>query len=190
MEKVLMNESHTVSMSTDKDEAMMISEPCRKHECKSHVFALEFLEQLQINTDVLCPQCGSEFAHESALNLHIEKVHHLKVQVRTFLSLFIVFSLFGKAQLEFIKKNFDEYTKTKSLSKLDKEREQCKCQYFCSVDGCKFNVNSARKRSLPTFHSLKNHYVRIHGARRFYCRKPECGRKFSIKSEMERHEKK
>jgi predicted Zn-ribbon and HTH transcriptional regulator len=79
-----MSEDQSASSSTDKDEPL-ISEPCRKHECKSHVFPLEFLEKLQINTNVLCPQCGSEFAQESALNLHIEKVHHLKVQVNTVL---------------------------------------------------------------------------------------------------------
>jgi hypothetical protein len=84
-----MQEELNSSSSSEKNEPI-ISEPGCKHQCKSHVFSLEFLEQLQINTDVLCPQCGSVFAHESALSLHIEKVHHLKVQVRIALFLYLL----------------------------------------------------------------------------------------------------
>ena len=51
---------------------------------------------------------------------------------------------------------------------------------------CKFYYDS--EKYLPTFHSLKNHFIRIHGEKNYACKK--CSRSFSIKSEMERHEEK
>lgn len=78
----------------------------------------------------------------------------------------------------------NEFTITKAKSKSQKVQENCECKYYCPVTGCKFVIGS--DRSLPTFHSLKNHFIRIHGERSYACSK--CKRSFSIRSEMERHE--
>jgi hypothetical protein len=86
-----------------------------KHECKSHVFSLEFLRQLEINTDVVCAFCGEIFSQDSALRFHSEKVHGTTLP---------------------FEKKFDEYTKTKSMSKSDKIKKNCSCKYFCSVENC------------------------------------------------------
>ena len=141
-----------------------------KHECKSFVYSIEFLNNLKIITDIECSICKETFPQESALRLHFEKVH-------------------GKAYSMYMEES-GEYTKTKSMSKLDKEKKKCECKYFCSINGCKFNKNSANNKSLPTFHSLKNHFIRVHGEKRFSCSKNWCEKQFAIKSEMKRHEKK
>ena len=140
-----------------------------KHKCKSIKYSLEFLNRLKINTDVECSICKETFSQESALKLHFKKVHGK------------VFTMSMEV--------YDEYSKTKSMSKLDKEKEKCDCKYFCSFHGCKFNMNSAKNKNLPTFHSLKNHFIRVHGEKHYACSKPQCHRKFAIKSEMKRHEK-
>jgi hypothetical protein len=146
----------------------MDSTTIAKHECKSHVFSLEFLRQLEINTDVKCDFCDEIFSQDSALKFHSEKVHGITLAA---------------------KKGFDEYTKTKSMSKSDKMKQNCIGKYFCSVENCKFHIISSKKQSLPTFHSLKNHFIRIHGEKRYTCPKPQCDKRFAIKSEMKRHEK-
>ena len=76
---------------------------------------------------------------------------------------------------------------TKPMTKTQKLNENCNCKYYCPIQNCKFNFNEA-KRSLPSFHSLKNHFIRMHGNKKFKCSK--CLKSFSIKSEMERHESK
>jgi len=148
-------------------DAFLSNQMIVKHECKSHVFDLDFLRQLEINTDVKCAFCDETFSQDSALKFHSEKVH-------------------GMTQA--VNKGFDEYTKTKSMSKSDKLKMNCNCKYFCSIENCKFHINSAKKHSLPTFHSLKNHFIRIHGERRFSCSKHGCDKQFAIKSEKIRHE--
>ena len=70
------------------------------------------------------------------------------------------------------------------MSKSQKIKENCECKYHCPKAECKYNING--DRSLPTFHSLKNHFIRMHGIKSFKCAK--CFKEFSIKSEMERHE--
>lgn len=82
------------------------------------------------------------------------------------------------------KKPANELVLTRAKSKSQKLLENCSCKYYCPVENCKFYFGS--DKYLPTFHSLKNHFIRIHGVKTFSCSK--CQRSFSIKSEMERHE--
>lgn len=71
------------------------------------------------------------------------------------------------------------------MSKKTKEFKNCKCEYYCPVSKCKYGLLG--KTSLPTFHSLKVHFIRIHGDKKHSCRR--CSKSFSIKSELERHER-
>ena len=72
------------------------------------------------------------------------------------------------------------------MSKKTKLEENCKCEYYCPHEDCKYGLKG--KRTLPTFHSLKVHFIRIHGEKKYACNR--CNKNFSIKSEMERHQKK
>lgn len=140
-----------------------INQTKTSHNCTAICPSLEFLQNEKIVTNVVCtvPNCDEIFSNQSNLNFHIEKVHKIKQ---------------GKQPNELII--------TKAKSKSQKIQENCSCKYYCPVVACKFHYGS--DRYLPTFHSLKNHFIRIHGTKSYACSK--CDRPFSIKSEMERHE--
>lgn len=148
-----------------------------KHKCKIIAPTIEYLNNEKILTDLLCtvPHCNEIFSNISALNLHLNKVHKLESIVKT--------------------SNDDDnsldlgYLKTKTLTRAQRSVEQCNCKYYCPANNCKYNqkINNGA-RHLPTFHSLKVHFIRIHGEKPYACCK--CSRKFSIKSEMSRHQEK
>lgn len=133
------------------------------HVCTSICPSLEFLRNEKIVTNVECtvPNCGEIFQNQSNLNFHLEKVHRVKLNKKT-----------------------NELLITRARSKSQKILENCNCKYYCPIPMCKFYYDS--EKYLPTFHSLKNHFIRIHGEKNYACKK--CSRSFSIKSEMERHE--
>ncbi|CAF1063295.1 unnamed protein product [Brachionus calyciflorus] len=131
----------------------------KKHECSIICPSIEYLQNAEIITNVTCDECGETFSQISALNLHLEKVHRI-----------------------FKNNEKEEILCTRAMSKSQKIKENCDCKYHCPKEGCKYNG----ERFLPTFHSLKNHFIRMHAAKSFKCVK--CYKEFSIKSEMERHE--
>jgi hypothetical protein len=141
----------------------------KKHVCSIICPDLDFLNKVEIITDVVCPvpNCDEIFSQVSALNFHLEKVHRIQQQQQN---------------------KIDQLIVTKPMSKEQKLNENCDCKYFCPIPDCKFSIINDKQRFLPTFHSLKNHYIRIHGNKKFKCSK--CSKSFSIKSEMERHETK
>ncbi len=72
---------------------------------------------------------------------------------------------------------------TRAKSKSQKLEDNCNCKYYCPVQKCKFYIGS--QCYLPTYHSLKNHFIRMHGKKSYNCLK--CNKIFAIKSEMRRH---
>lgn len=142
-----------------------------RHTCEIITPTIDYLNNSQILTDLLCtvPNCNEIFSNISALNLHLKKVHK------------IISSTISNTSTCFNKLN------TKTRTRAQKLIENCKCKYYCPAINCKYNINiNNGERYLPTFHSLKVHYIRIHGKKTYECSK--CSRKFSIKSEMCRHE--
>lgn len=133
------------------------------HVCSSICPSLQFLKNEKIITNVSCivPNCDEIFLNQSNLNFHLEKVHKIKLEKQT-----------------------NELILTRARSKSQKIQDNCSCKYYCPVVNCKFYNGS--DRYLPTFHSLKNHFIRMHGEKSYPCSK--CKKAFSIKSEMERHE--
>lgn len=70
----------------------------KNHICTVICPSLEFLNKVEIITNVVCSveNCDEVFSHQSALNLHLEKVHRLKTQkVLNFLNTYSL-SLFEK----------------------------------------------------------------------------------------------
>ena len=136
----------------------------KSHKCQIVCPSYDFLSKTRIITDVVCsvPNCDEIFSHESAMKLHMEKVHKLHQH-----------------------SEIDPIVVTKAKSKQQKLSDNCTCKYYCPVENCKFSLDQIEK-SLPTFHSLKNHFIRIHGNKEHCCL--VCNKGFSIKSEKERHE--
>jgi hypothetical protein len=144
------------------------------HKCQIITPTIDYLNNQQILTDVLCsvPNCNEIFSNISALNLHLKKVHKLE-------------TIISKNTTEFDLKYLNTTTRTRAQRLI----ENCECKYYCPANNCKYNYKIGNgARYLPTFHSLKIHYIRIHGEKTYSCSK--CSRKFSIKSEMCRHEEK
>ena len=162
----------------------------KTHKCSIICPSLEYLSKAKINTNVICtvPNCGEFFSQESALRLHLKKVHRLDTQV-SYLNAIKLCSFFPN-KFKHFKEKIDDLIVTKARSRLQKLNENCDCKYYCPVEKCKFNLISTTSSTkfLPTFHSLKNHFIRMHGNKEFKC--ANCSKKFSIKSEMERHESK
>ena len=158
----------------DDDEHQQQSQ--QKHKCQIITPTIEYLNNEQILTDILCtvPNCNEIFSNISALNLHLNKVHKLESILKTSSSLSLENS---------------SYFNTKTRTRAQRLVENCKCKYYCPAINCKYNRKIGNgARYLPSFHSLKIHFIRIHGEKMFSCSK--CSRKFSIKSEMCRHEEK
>lgn len=138
------------------------------HVCSVVCPDIEFLSNIEIISQVVCPvvNCDKVFSNISAMSLHMDKVHRIKDTERS--------------------SSLNELCTTRPKSKSQKLEENCSCKYFCPVASCKFNNKQKSERSLPTFHSLKNHFIRMHGVKKYKCER--CLKSFSIKSEMERHE--
>ena len=62
----------------------------KKHTCTSICPSLEFLENQEIVTNVVCtvPNCEEIFLNQSNLNFHLEKVHRIKANVKCYIFLF------------------------------------------------------------------------------------------------------
>lgn len=137
----------------------------KKHDCSIICPSYEYLSTLSVNTDIICtvPNCDEIFSNSSALNLHLEKVHRLNQKVK-----------------------IDAILTTKARTKSQKLADNCECKYYCPLETCKFYYGNKLNKYLPSFHSLKVHFLRIHGNKSYKCSK--CEKSFSIKSERERHE--
>lgn len=53
------------------------------HVCQNLHFSQEYLSKCEIETDLECAvkNCGEIFSNRSALNLHLEKVHRVRLKV-------------------------------------------------------------------------------------------------------------
>ena len=161
-------------------------QPKQTHTCSSICPTYDFLINEKITTNVTCivPNCDEVFSNESCLNFHLKKVHRIDQTVSVSLKNKTFFSLLLKKILK--KKQIDEILLTRARSKSQKLQDNCECKYYCPVEKCKFFFGN--EHSLPTFHSLKNHFIRMHGNKTYCCSK--CNRSFAIKSEMQRHAEK
>ena len=139
------------------------------HECCVVMPSRDYLLEAKIQTDLKCPvlNCDQIFKNLSALNFHMEKSHGIGGQRKETTGL-------GGLLL------------TKAMSKHDKELNNCNCKYYCPQPDCKY-FRGAGDKYLPTFHSLKNHFIRLHGDKLYRCDKCQV-KTFSIKSELNRHQ--
>lgn len=138
------------------------SQSKQTHTCSSICPTYDFLINEKITTNVTCivSNCDEVFSNQSCLNFHLKKVHRIEQT-----------------------KQIDEILLTRARSKSQKLQDNCDCKYYCPVEKCKFYFGN--EHYLPTFHSLKNHFIRMHGNKTYSCTK--CNRSFAIKSEMQRH---
>jgi hypothetical protein len=145
----------------------------KEHVCKIITPTLEHLLNSKVQTDVLCtqPNCMQIFSNISAMHMHMEKTHNLSTSS-------------GNPE------SHDPYLITNPVTKTQRLLLNCKCKYYCPIENCKYNIAimNGNSRFMTSYHSLKVHFNRIHGEKTFECNL--CKKKFSIKSEMKRHEDK
>lgn len=149
-------------MSTNVAESEINTKSKKTHTCSSICPSFDYLMNEKITTDILCivPNCDEIFSNSSALNLHLKKTHRIDQS-----------------------RQAEDILLTRAKSKMQKLQDNCECKYYCPVEKCKFYFGS--EHSLPTFHSLKNHFIRMHGTKSYSCAK--CSKNFAIKSEFQRH---
>ena len=175
----------------------------KKHDCSAIFPSCEYLRSLSIETDLPCTVtgCDDRFSHSSALNFHLEKVHRINNKVHISTNIYLQQSteyLFTHYVFRFLQIEKDDRLITKGKSRLQKLAEQCSCKYYCPIDGCKYslatnkkstkNSSSSTHKYFETFHSIKVHFIRVHGNKSFKCAK--CDKFFAVKSDFDRHEPK
>ena len=135
------------------------------HLCCDYEIPTEKLEKYSIETNLTCNVCTSRglgksivFKNRSALAFHMRKMHKLE-------------------QMAAKEADF----KTIPVTRSAKSMENCTCKYFCPAVGCKRALNG-----LPSFCSLKYHYIRNHRPKTFKC---ACNTYFSIEADYKKHVK-
>jgi hypothetical protein len=141
----------------------------KQHVCKVITPTLEQLLNSKIQTDIVCsqPNCTQVFSNTGALNLHLTKIHKITSPAN---------------------QHDDPYLFTNPVTRAERLLLKCDCKYYCPIEDCKYHVSvpTGYPCFMTSYHSLKLHFNRIHGEKAFEC--SLCKKKYSVKSEMKRHE--
>lgn len=61
-------------------------------------------------------------------------------------------------------------------------------KYFCPVVNCPHNIENSIQKHFTCMKYLKQHYLKVHAEKNAKCSKKDCGKMFSTKSMLKRHE--